>query len=259
MKKHPADWLLTGLWIAAMFAGCGSDGGEDGLTPPEGMVLVAAGDFTMGLDGGQPDQAPAQTVHLDDYFIDKYEVTAAQYKACVDAGHCSPAFTGVGLFTYAVSGKQNHPINGVDWTQATGYCQAQGKRLPTEAEWEKAARGTDKRLYPWGNTAPDCTYANYLGCVDSTSAVGSYPKGISPYGAYDMTGNVGEWVNDWYSETYYSVSPSSNPGGPASGSARVFRPGSWTHIQPVLDSVFRDADFPSAYTDDRGFRCALTP
>ncbi|MBI2568688.1 MAG: SUMF1/EgtB/PvdO family nonheme iron enzyme, partial [Candidatus Schekmanbacteria bacterium] len=238
-------------------------------TAPVGdEVLVPAGEFLMGCDGTTPadscqgpHEAPVHAVNLDGYYIDTYEVTAGQYKACVDGGGCTAANTGSPC-TYNVSGKETHPINCVGWNQATAYCGWAGKRLPTEAEWEKAARGTDQRIFPWGDTSPDCTYANFYDggfCVSATSPVGSYPLGVSPYGAFDMAGNVWEWVSDWYDAEYYSQSPYQNPSGPASGFEPVVRGGSWDVVAPYIRSASRTAGDPAAGGDSMGFRCARIP
>ncbi|MBI2566299.1 MAG: SUMF1/EgtB/PvdO family nonheme iron enzyme [Candidatus Schekmanbacteria bacterium] len=234
-------------------------------TPVGDEVLVPAGEFQMGCDGTTPadscdsygDEDPVHAVNLDAYYIDTYEVTSAQYKSCVTAGSCTAANTG-GSCTYNASGKEQHPINCVDHYQATAYCAYAGRRLPTEAEWEKAARGTDQRIFPWGDTSPDCTYANHDYCVGATTPVGSYPLGVSPYGAFDMAGNVFEWVSDWYDSGYYSQSPYQNPPGPSSGSHRVNRGGSWNFSATWLRSADRYWNYPTYWYHDIGFRCART-
>jgi formylglycine-generating enzyme required for sulfatase activity len=193
------------------------------------------------------------TVYLDAFYIDRTEVTNAQYRACVEAGACSqPHDTG----WYNDPNRAEHPVVYVDWNQANAYCRWAGKRLPTEAEWEKAARGTDGRTYPWGNSDPDCNKANYGDCVGDKTAVGSYPAGASPYGALGMAGNVCEWVADWYDLGYYSQSPTRNPPGPDSGEERGLRGGSWVFLPGLCRNAVRGWAAPDDQHDVVGFRCA---
>jgi formylglycine-generating enzyme required for sulfatase activity len=191
------------------------------------MVYVPAGEFLMGSAGDDPDakgdEKPQHTVYLDAFWIDKYEVTNAQYLKCVEAAAC--AEPGSHDWSHDQLNAPEQPVVCVSWDDAQDYAAWVGGRLPTEAEWEKAARGTDGRIYPWGNSPADCDKANYRGCAGNPLPVGSHPDGASPYGALDMMGNITEWVADWYDEDYYSQSPFRNPQGPESGYYHVLRGG----------------------------------
>ncbi|BDD12559.1 hypothetical protein FUAX_49910 (plasmid) [Fulvitalea axinellae] len=234
------------------------------------MVTVPAGKFTMGCDANidpvcfYTSNEQLHTVYLDEFQIDKYEVTFKRYQKCVDAGVCTPPAIG-GALNYGWPGVDLFPVNGVTWFQAKEFCEWEGKRLPTEAEWEKAARGTDKRTYPWGNESPSCEYAvmdrpnaGFLGCgTGNTLNVGSKPKGASPYGALDMAGNLWEWTADWYDEEYFDKSPKKNPKGPANGDYKVARGGDFfSRAGYELRTTSRFYYEPSDYSIAIGFRCA---
>jgi formylglycine-generating enzyme required for sulfatase activity len=188
-------------------------------------------------------------------------VTNKQYQACVDAGTCeppSPTSSFIHPYYYGITKYDNYPVINVSWDKAKRYCEIwTGGNLPTEAQWEKAARGTDARIYPWGNEAPNKDLLNYNKNVRETTEVKNYPNTASVYGTYDMAGNVWEWVNDWYSDTYYQSSPSSNPLGPDTGQSRVMRGGSWFNdaFTSLVRSAARSASDPAKSNVSVGFRC----
>jgi formylglycine-generating enzyme required for sulfatase activity len=246
------------------------------VTDTTEMVSIPAGEFLMGSSArdsqADSDEKPQHTVYLDAFWIDKYEVTNAQYKKCVDAGKCSrPSDTSSSTRTsyYGNVSFDDYPVIYVSWNDAKAYCEWAGKRLPTEAEWEKAARGTDERVYPWGSTL-DGTRLNFCdkncpynwkdstaddGYAD-TAPVGSYPRGASSCGALDMAGNVWEWVADWYGANYYSSSPRNNPKGPSSGQYKVLRGGAWNYYRSSARAANRDYDYPDYRNYNVGYRCA---
>jgi len=225
--------------------------GKDGVP----MVLVPAGDFTMGSE----EEKPSHRVYLDAFYLDKYELTTSRYAQFLKATRRNPPdhWNEVNMTAH-----RDRPVIGVDWHDADAYCRWSGKRLPTEAEWEKAARGTDGRAYPWGNEQPTSRNANFGKCCDwkgyaSLAPVGSLEAGKSPLGVADMAGNVYEWVADWYGERYYQNSPYRNPKGPPAGEYKVLRGGSW-HSPSKQDvrATLRIWDVPTAQTGAIGFRCA---
>lgn len=232
--------------------------GKDGAP----MVLIPAGEFTMGSreedESADKNERPAHSVYLDAFYIDKYEVTTSRYAIFFhQTNRAAPLY-----WSDQVLQRHEHkPVAGVDWNDATAYCAWAGKRLPIEAEWEKAARGTDQRLYPWGNEAPSKQRANFGQRFDFdfyrvATDVGSFEQGKSPYGAHDMAGNVLEWVVDWYDENYYGKSPERNPKGPSSGETRVLRSGSWGFDQGGVRSAGRMGGTPADRSVLIGFRCA---
>jgi formylglycine-generating enzyme required for sulfatase activity len=236
---------------------------------PAGMGYVAAADYAQGCNAAvdqlcKADEKPAHEVAVASFFVDKTEVTAAQYGKCVDAGACTePGGIGQSDATFGVKGKEAMPVNFVQWSQAGTYCAwAGGGRLCSEAEWELAARGKDGRRYPWGNAAPTCALANYSGCLPKgPHAVGQSAQGQSPYALHDMAGNVREWVADWYAAGYYAtVAPKAqNPPGPATGSQRVMRGGWFGDAAPELRTSARAFAPPTTQAASVGFRCCRSP
>jgi formylglycine-generating enzyme required for sulfatase activity len=224
------------------------------------MALVPAGEFTMGSATGDADEQPVHKVYLDAFFIDIHQLSVAQYARFLEnTRHDVPP-------EWSLMNRpqnQNRPIANVDWADAAAYCKWAGKRLATEAEWEKAARGTDGRTYPWGNEPPTGLHANSGKDVWNNHAVlttvGSFEAGKSPYGVYDMAGNVWEWVGDWYDQNYYKASPQQNPAGPPMGLYKVIRGGSWGSSRSNLRSSDRETHLTSFRGFGTGFRCAKTP
>jgi len=273
--------LLSVAFLALAVSGCGPDSslGDTWTRPADDMVMVYVpdGEFEMGSDNDDLDymmqlckeyygdcfrgwfknEQPVHTVVLAGFWIDCTEVTNSQYRQCVEAGGCDPpaeSSSPMGDLYYGNSTYDDYPVVYVSWHQAADYCEWADARLPTEAEWEYAARGPEGRVFPWGDTF-DGTRVNYCDAncefswadesVDDgygyTAPVGSYPSGASWCGALDLAGNVWEWVADWYDAAYYGRSPSQNPLGPSSGQERVRRGSSW-HYPPDRYKV--------------GFRCA---
>ena len=222
-----------------------------------GMVRIPAGTFTMGSNDGESDEKPVHQVQLDAFFIDQYEVTVERYAKCVSAGKCDTPATGT-YYNWGKSDRRNHPVNGVDWDDAKNFCSYENKRLPYEAEWERAATWKDgtKYKYPSGKDSVSCTDAVMReggnGCgKNRTWPVGSKPEEIN--GTYDMAGNVWEWVHDWYGD--YPSGKQTNPKGPASGGFRVDRGGGWfINDASYLRGAFRNRYEPASRHDSLGFR-----
>ncbi len=245
--------------------------GKDGAP----MRLVPAGEFLMGSDSSDiaravqenpgakaiwyQDEQPRHRVYVDGFYMDKYEVTTARYAQFLIAiAREKPVFWG----QKSLNEHGNRPVVGVNWHDAKAYCEWAAKRLPSEAEWEKAARGTDGHIYPWGNDTPTTNLANYgkswstdFSSGDPLKPVGSYEAGKSPYGIHDMAGNVWEWVADWYDDGYYKNNPNRNPKGPSSGDSKVLRGGSWGNHPDNLRSADRGGVDPTSVHNAFGFRC----
>jgi len=264
---------------------------------PDDMVLVPAGEFLMGSPAGTdglPDEQPQRRVYLSSFLIDRYEVTNEAYAKFVKTtGHRIPEnpnpSSTLWIDKAPMAGIERHPVVNVSWDDAVSYCRWMGKRLPTEAEWEKAARGTDERRYPWGNDW-DITKANSASywagrTVEFSSGadweafwikgegaklakekgvrgevltmpVGSFPQSLSPYGIYDMAGNAAEWVQDWYDPNSYRSASLSNPSGPERGAIKAMRGGSWLKPAVSLRVTDRDWGTMDSRPSGTGFRCA---
>ena len=275
-RAEEARRVATTNKVPAAAAGCPSD-----------MVHVTGGTFSMGSPAGvgDEDEHPQHPVTLTEYCIDKTEVTVAAYTQCVGSGKCTaalePAKEGVDSLYSVCNGKradrQDHPVNCVDWNQATAYCTWAKKRLPSEAEWEYAARGGEGRTYPWGNEAPSAKRLNACGSEcrafgkrlglewkvmyedrdlwEATAPVGSFPSGASPFGALDMAGNVWEWTADWYGA--YTAVASANPHGPKDGTVRVIRGGGWgSSGASGVRGASRSRIEPALRLSGLGLRCA---
>ena len=241
---------------------------------PPGMVPVPAGALRMGsteediavamqLCPQCPEESfaretPAHVVFLDAFFMDRHEATTGDYAEFLKAAkRQAPDHWDEG----SQAKHAQMPVIGVTWDDAVEYCKSKGKRLPTEAEWEKAARGIDGRRYPWGNDRANLFWANFDKCCiwagySLLTAVGSLEKGASPYGAQDMAGNVREWVQDWYDERYYAASPKKNPAGPDKGTEKVVRGGGWLSLANGVRTTAREKRDPAARSTSAGFRCA---
>jgi formylglycine-generating enzyme required for sulfatase activity len=249
------------------------------VSPVDGMVMVYVpeGTFLMGSTSADGDahsnEFPQHEVYLDAFWIDRTEVTNAMYAAFLnargnqlergatwlDADDEDARIHKRGGVWEADAGYEDHPVIEVSWYGAQAYCEWAGRRLPTEAEWEKAARGTEGQLYPWGDEPPTCSLAQYVGCEGQTVPVGSKPDGESPYGAWDMAGNVWEWVADWYDADYYETLPAENPLGPGSGTYRGLRGGSWYYYPGYVRAAIRGSYYRYNAFDDLGFRCGRSP
>ncbi len=240
--------------------------GKDGAP----MILIPAGAFLMGSKDGLPNERPEHTVTLNAYYIDQFEVTAGRYQKFIESAKhdLPPTWDDEAAQTLG-----DLPAVGMSWTDAAAYCKWAGRRLPTEAEWEKAARGTDGRRYPWGHMQPFVDIANYNRGIWVNEAITLVPVGSglegmsvrhglkeggkSPYGLFHMAGNAAEWVADWYDREYYLKSPDKSPTGPVTGEKRVMRGGSWADLPTALRVTARFSAEPEFEDRTIGFRCAM--
>ena len=259
-KRFPVLLVLGGIAIVTamiLLLKKKNDSGRDYDTGVLGIqwVDIPAGEFLMGdnYNDGWTDEQPVHAVYLDAYSISRYEVTFEQYDIfCDDTGRNKPNDNGWG--------RDSRPVINVSWEDAVAFCDWLSQKtgadihLPFEAQWEKAARGTDQRKYPWGNAEPSCDMTNYNNCISRTMPVGSFVSDVSPYGVYDMGGNVYEWCADWYDASYYGVSPANGPTGPSSGTRRVHRGGGWNTDAHHARSIDRDNTPPYNNSTRLGFR-----
>jgi len=218
------------------------------------LVYVPAGEFIMGTGTGS---TPEKTIYLDGYWVYGTPVTNKMYTQCVATGNCAPPAQEIGSPVYSNPQYGDFPTVGVTWDMAANYCGWSLAQLPTEAQWEKAARGADGAVFPWGIAEPSCSVLNFKGCLGHTTGVLDYPDGRSPYGAYDMGGNIFQWVNDFYAEHAYDSMESRNPTGPASGDSHVLRGSSYETELALLPSGVRHFGGAGYHSPELGFRCAV--
>ncbi len=224
------------------------------------MVKIPEGPFTMGASIEGNPYNPARLVTLSrPYWVDLMEATQADYAPCVAAGACT---LNLDRTPFDPEQEPHHPIVWLDWDDADDYCRFRGARLPTEAEWEKAARGGDARAWPWGQEIPpegsqECAPASYLGCGDDLMPVGTYPDGASPYGVLDLAGNAMEWTADWFAADFYATGPSTDPTGPAEGTEKVRRGGSFKNGIYTLTTFHRHVHAPEHADGESGVRCVM--
>ncbi|MEK6532698.1 MAG: SUMF1/EgtB/PvdO family nonheme iron enzyme [Nitrospirota bacterium] len=264
--------MLMGIVLVAAPVVTVAEGLEKEVKGKDGapMVLIPEGPFPMGVphgdrDGGR-DEYPRHDVFVNNFYIDKFELTNSRYLEFVKAtNHRIPqnpknATRNLWQGDTITESLADRPVINVDWADANAYCQWAGKRLPTEAEWEKAAKGTADRRFPWGNVEPTNKHLNFnqqwIG-EKTLMPVGSYELGKSPFGVYDMAGNVWEWVNDWYDAKYYEKSPAKNPTGPETGTKRVLRGSGWQNETPTVRIFTRVDSDPTIRNESTGFRCAV--
>ena len=265
MKKLSTVILI--LLIAASYVDCGdSSAAKNKASVIPGMVYIPAGEFRMGSNSGKSDAQPTHKVYLDAFYMDIYEVTNEQYKEFIDStGHPAP-FLDPAKYPWAEKynwkdgmypeGTEKYPVVLVSWDDANTYAKWHGKRLPTEAEWERAAKGRKNRLYPWGNEWDPTKCNSRENGLKSAQTVDSYKEGVSEFGLFNMAGNVWEWCSDWYAKDYYKKSLKESPKGPEVGATKVIRGGSWdTYGIHRLRCDARESQFPSTCSYDIGFRC----
>lgn len=275
LRAGPA--LLTGAWLAAGLGGPAGRAAEPS-NRPAGLIKIPAGCFRLGSSRGFADERPAHRVCLDRYAIDQTEVTVAAYSRCVAAGRCRPpvAFAATHPVrrqcNWQRPGRARHPVNCVGWAAARAYCAWRGGRLPTEAEWERAARlasrgSRSRALFPWGRAPATCKrtriarrrgHAVSPGCGQGgTAEVGRYPADRTPQGVVDLVGNVSEWVGDRFSRTYYKSSPGRNPNGPRRGRAHGVRGCSFACVPGSLLLRVTARQYGMTWDPTIGFRCVV--
>ncbi len=261
-KLHIVSIII--LIISICVSGFSDQSANYFIKVPEKMTFIDDTTTTMGAKEGdlnaQSNAKPQHSVNVKAFYIDLYEVTNGNYAECVASGKCTePTDTSSATRSsyYGNSAYDRYPVVNVTWQQASDYCSYEEKRLPTEAEWELAATGnSDYRRYSWGNTSPKSYYINITNIPGDTEMGNSYPKGDSPYGVADMTGNVSEWVSDWYDKDYYSNSPTDNPSGPENGTLKVVRGDSFASSLSAVHITNRNGADPNSFSNTTGFRCA---